>query len=108
MRWWTWAAAFGGCAAVDAIIKAEGREFIFVLGEEASGAKESHDDGDKHEEAEGKEYHFQRIEVKTGHFATRLCAGDAAAALGSGTKHRGQRGLLPAIAPDEIGRRRGA
>lgn len=63
---------------VDAIIKAEGREFIFVLGDEgAEGeAKEtaahdeeeghSHDDGDPHEEAEGKEYHFQRIEVKTG------------------------------------------
>jgi cobalt-zinc-cadmium efflux system membrane fusion protein len=63
---------------VDAVIKAEGREFIFVLGEEAAagGAKEvaahdeeeghSHDDGDPHEEAEGKEYHFQRIEVKSG------------------------------------------
>jgi cobalt-zinc-cadmium efflux system membrane fusion protein len=60
---------------MDAIIKAEGREFIFVLGDEETEKKEaahdekeghSHDDGDKHEEAEGKEYHFQRIEVKTG------------------------------------------
>lgn len=60
---------------VDAIIKAEGREFVFVLGDEEAEKKEaahdekeghSHDDGDKHEEAEGKEYHFQRIEVKTG------------------------------------------
>jgi membrane fusion protein, heavy metal efflux system len=63
---------------VDAIIKAEGREFVFVLEEEAEGGEmkkeaahdekegHAHDDGDKHEEAEGKEFHFQRIEVKTG------------------------------------------
>ncbi len=38
---------------VDAIIKAEGREFIFVLEEEEKTA-------------EGTEFHFQRIEVKTG------------------------------------------
>ncbi|MEZ4986698.1 MAG: efflux RND transporter periplasmic adaptor subunit [Saprospiraceae bacterium] len=38
---------------VDAIIKAEGREFVFVLEKEAKAA-------------EGTEYHFQRIEVKTG------------------------------------------
>ena len=38
---------------VDAIIKAEGREFVFVLEEEEKTA-------------EGTEYHFQRIEVKTG------------------------------------------
>ena len=57
----------------EAIIKADGREFIFVLEE---GHKEevahdekdghNHEDGDKHEEAEGKTFHFQRIEVKTG------------------------------------------
>jgi cobalt-zinc-cadmium efflux system membrane fusion protein len=57
----------------EAIIKADGREFIFVLEE---GHKEevahdekdghNHEDGDKHEEAEGKKFHFQRIEVKTG------------------------------------------
>lgn len=63
---------------VDAIIKAEGREFVFVLEEEGEGDEmkkevahdekegHAHDDGDKHEEAEGKEFHFQRVEVKTG------------------------------------------
>lgn len=65
---------------VDAIIKADGREFIFVLEEgheeehdhaevphdEAKG--HSHEDDHGHEEAvhEGKTFHFQRIEVKTG------------------------------------------
>lgn len=66
---------------VDAIVKADGREFVFVLeerhNEEHDHAKESHDevkghshdDGHDHEEAErkeGKTFHFQRIEVKTG------------------------------------------
>jgi cobalt-zinc-cadmium efflux system membrane fusion protein len=66
---------------VDAIIKADGREFVFVLeeghDEEHDHAEEvhneaeghSHDDGHDHEEAEhkeGKTFHFQRIEVKTG------------------------------------------
>ena len=57
----------------EAIIKADGKEFIFVLEEGhkeevAHDEKEghSHEDGDKHEEAEGKTFHFQRIEVKTG------------------------------------------
>jgi len=56
---------------VEAVIKAEGREFIFILEEgheEASHDKEeghSHEDGHAHEEA-GKMFHFQRIEVKTG------------------------------------------
>lgn len=57
----------------EAIIKADGREFIFVLEEGhkeevAHDEKEghNHEDGDKHEEAKGKTYHFQRIEVKTG------------------------------------------
>lgn len=56
---------------LDAIVKAEGREFIFILEEgheeEAHDSEEghSHEDGHKHEEA-GKMYHFQRIEVKTG------------------------------------------
>lgn len=77
---------------VDAVVKAEGREFIFIL-EGVHGEKEtkhdeeeghahddghshdevshdeqkghSHDDGHAHEES-GKSYHFQRIEVKTG------------------------------------------
>ena len=57
----------------EAIIKADGREFIFVLEEGhkeevAHDEKEghNHEDGDKHEEVEGKTFHFQRIEVKTG------------------------------------------
>lgn len=56
---------------VEAVIKAEGREFIFILEEgheEASHDKEeghSHEDGHAHEEA-GRMFHFQRIEVKTG------------------------------------------
>jgi cobalt-zinc-cadmium efflux system membrane fusion protein len=71
---------------VDAIVKAEGREFIFILegvheeadsheNEEAHAHEEeashdqqeghSHDDGHAHKES-GKSYHFQRIEVKTG------------------------------------------
>ena len=56
----------------DAIIKADGREFIFVLEEghkeEAHDEKEghNHEDGHEHEEAEGKTFHFQRIEVKSG------------------------------------------
>jgi cobalt-zinc-cadmium efflux system membrane fusion protein len=58
---------------LEAIVKADGREFIFVLEEghkeeAAHVEKEGHDhrDGDKHGENEGKTYHFQRIEVKTG------------------------------------------
>lgn len=58
---------------VDAIVKAEGREFIFILEgihEEDAGhdAEEGHEhfDGDPHKEKKQKNYHFQRIEVKTG------------------------------------------
>lgn len=77
---------------VDAVVKAEGREFIFILEEvkeekDSHDAKEghSHDDGDAHKEEtahdeqkghkhddghehkeSGLSYHFQRIEVKTG------------------------------------------
>ncbi len=43
---------------VDAVVKADGREFIFVL--------EEHAKEEGHEHTEGKTYHFQRIEVKTG------------------------------------------
>jgi len=56
---------------VDAVVKADGREFIFILEEgheeENHDEKEghSHEDGDVHKE-EGKTFHFQRIEVKTG------------------------------------------
>lgn len=64
---------------LDAVVKADGREFIFVLEEdhaEEEGHEEeahdheaghSHDDGHAHEEEEHeKTYHFKRIEVKTG------------------------------------------
>jgi len=78
---------------VEAIVKAEGREFIFILegvkeeGVEGHDNKENHEhgDGDAHKEEtphdeqqghkhddghahkeSGKSYHFQRIEVKTG------------------------------------------
>lgn len=69
----------------EAIVKADGREFIFVLEEHETGEKEAehdhkegkkhdeeaehdHDEkeNDKHAEKTGKSYHFQRIEVKTG------------------------------------------
>jgi cobalt-zinc-cadmium efflux system membrane fusion protein len=74
----------------DAVIRADGKEYIFVLEEgheepshdEQEGHKHddghdhvhdhdaaeghNHDDGHEHEEAEGKTYHFQRTEVKTG------------------------------------------
>lgn len=55
----------------EAVVQAEGREFIFVLEEEAEeghNAEEgqAHEEGEEHEEAEeGKEFHFQRIEVKS-------------------------------------------
>jgi membrane fusion protein, heavy metal efflux system len=73
----------------DAVIRADGREYIFVLEEGHEGAPHDeqeghkhddghdhdhdhdaveghgHDDGHEHEE-EGTTYHFQRIEVKTG------------------------------------------
>lgn len=44
---------------LEAIVKADGREFVFVL-EEAEHEEKGH------AEKEGKTYHFQRIEVKTG------------------------------------------
>ncbi len=58
----------------DAIVKAEGREFIFILEgvheETVQEDKHEHKEGEKHEEGETgkkeKKYHFQRIEVKTG------------------------------------------
>jgi cobalt-zinc-cadmium efflux system membrane fusion protein len=52
----------------DAIIRAEGREFVFVLEEEpaAHSAAQDAKEGDVQHSDEGAEYHFQRIEVKTG------------------------------------------
>ena len=74
----------------DAVIRADGRDYIFVLEEgheEASHDEQeghshddghghdhdhdateghAHDDGHEHTEEEGKTYHFQRVEVKTG------------------------------------------
>ena len=74
---------------VDAIVRAEGREYIFILEEghkeEAHDEKKGHEHGDGHDHAdahdekeghshddghghedEGSMFHFQRIEVKTG------------------------------------------
>lgn len=56
----------------EAVVKADGREFIFILEkvEEEKGHDEQaghdHEDDHEHTEKAGKGYHFQRIEVKTG------------------------------------------
>lgn len=56
----------------SAIVKADGREFIFILekieAEKSHDEQSGHDHEDEHQHAEtaGKGYHFQRIEVKTG------------------------------------------
>lgn len=49
---------------VDAVVKADGREFIFIL-EEIHNVSEK-DIENKEAESEKKLYHFQRIEVKSG------------------------------------------
>jgi cobalt-zinc-cadmium efflux system membrane fusion protein len=74
---------------VEAVVKADGREFIFILEESNEDGHEqnhddaeghSHEDGHQHEEEaghdeetehdkeaeHGKSFHFQRVEVKTG------------------------------------------
>ncbi len=57
---------------VESVIKADGREFIFVLEEESAEKphdeqeNHAHDDGHEHNEGPAKSYHFQRVEVKTG------------------------------------------
>lgn len=61
---------------VDAVVKADGRDFIFVLEEGHSeggdhaegehGEGHGHADSGELEGTHGEEYHFQRIEVKTG------------------------------------------
>lgn len=56
---------------VDAIVRADGREYIFVLEEghkeTSHDAQKGHDHSDGHEhEEESPRFHFQRIEVKTG------------------------------------------
>lgn len=56
----------------DAVIKADGREYIFILEkveiEKGHDEEAGHDHGDEpdHSEKPEKGYHFQRIEVKTG------------------------------------------
>lgn len=53
---------------VDAVVKAEGREFIFIL-EKTEAKIHDKEDGHKHDEGQKKDgvsYHFQRIEVKSG------------------------------------------
>lgn len=56
---------------VDAIVKAEGREFVFVLEEETAHDEEeghAHDDGHKHEEAAGSEMKKEEAhDEKEGH-----------------------------------------
>lgn len=57
---------------VEAIVKADGREFIFIL--ESEGYEKTHDeeadhqheDGHEHSEKPVKSFHFRRVEVKTG------------------------------------------
>jgi membrane fusion protein, heavy metal efflux system len=69
---------------MDAVVKADGREFIFTLEEhhdeegdhghahDEDEAEEHHDEGNdhaesgEHEDTHDKSFHFQRIEVKTG------------------------------------------
>ncbi|KGO94106.1 efflux RND transporter periplasmic adaptor subunit [Flavobacterium subsaxonicum] len=51
---------------VDAVVRAEGREFIFVLEEGHEEEEAGHDHEAEEHEHEGKMFHFQRIEVKTG------------------------------------------
>lgn len=68
---------------LEAVVKADGREFIFVLEEghgdggsdghedehghdHEAGEGKGHADSGEHEGTHGKAYHFQRIEVKTG------------------------------------------
>lgn len=57
---------------IDAVVKAEGREFIFLWEKENMGSKHEHKEGEKHDEGEKheNEISFARIEVKTG--ATQL------------------------------------
>lgn len=57
---------------VDAIVKADGREFMFVL-EEGHEEKahdtekgHSHEDGHQHDDTEANAFHFRRVEIKTG------------------------------------------
>lgn len=57
---------------IDAVVKAEGREFIFLWEKENMDSKHEHKEGEKHDEGEKheNEISFARIEVKTG--ATQL------------------------------------
>lgn len=58
---------------IEAVVKAEGREFIFLWEKENMETKHEHKEGEKHEEGDEEheaEISFARIEVKTG--ATQL------------------------------------
>lgn len=69
---------------LDAIVKADGREFIFVLEEhkevqepeKGHDEKEghAHEDGNKHEESEDKTFHFQRIRGQNRQCTIGFCA----------------------------------
>lgn len=52
--------------STDAIVKADGREFMFVLEEGHEEKKQSENATEKSKKSEGKTYYFERIEVKTG------------------------------------------
>ena len=52
--------------STDAIVKADGREFMFLLEEGHEEKKQDENATEKTEKSERKTYHFQRIEVKTG------------------------------------------
>jgi len=56
---------------IDAVVRAEGREFIFIVEETAEEEhKKEHQDENKHEDShdhkEEKTVHFKKVEVKTG------------------------------------------
>lgn len=51
---------------VDAVIKADGREFIFVLEDEKPAEKQNPDNKNTAKEAGEEQFHFRRIEVKSG------------------------------------------
>ncbi|WP_316792365.1 efflux RND transporter periplasmic adaptor subunit [Pedobacter frigoris] len=63
--------AVSSAVPIDAVVRAEGKEFIFIVDDTAEEAhKEEHEDENKHEGAhdhkEEKTVHFKKVEVKTG------------------------------------------
>lgn len=62
---------------VDAVIKAEGREFIFVWEKENMETQEEHAEGEKHEEGEAheKEISLHVLKLKP-NCTIRFCSGN--------------------------------